>query len=69
MTLNDIKNMPGEVITPAVAGKVLGCDPAYIRTAARTRPELLGFPVVLIGNRVKIPRAAFVRYMERGGKP
>ena len=28
------------------------------------REGVLEFPVVLVGNRVKIPREAFVRYME-----
>ena len=34
--------------------------------AARDAPEQLGFPVVRIGSRTKIPREAFVRYMEGG---
>ena len=54
------------MITPAIAAQVLGCDPAYIRVAARDAPEQLGFPVVRIGRRTKIPREAFVRYMEGG---
>ena len=62
MTLDDIRRMDRAVITPAIAAQVLGCDPAYIRVAARE--GVLEFPVVLVGNRVKIPREAFVRYME-----
>lgn len=42
---------------------VLGSDPQTIRITARQRPELLGFPVILIGNRVKIPRIPFLRHM------
>ena len=64
MTLQEGKNMDKEVITPAIAAKVINCDPHYIRVAAHNRPELLGFPVTLIGSRVKIPRLAFIRYME-----
>lgn len=64
MTLQEVKNMDKEVITPAIAAKVINCDPHYIRVAAHNRPELLGFPVTLIGSRVKIPRLAFIRYME-----
>ena len=63
MTLDDIRRMDRAVITPAIAAQVLSCDPAYIRVAA---PEQLGFPVVRIGSRTKIPREAFVRYMEGG---
>lgn len=42
---------------------VLGADPHTIRLTAAQRPELLGFPVIRIGNRVKIPRIPFLRYM------
>lgn len=66
MTLDDIRRMDRAVITPAIAAQVLSCDPAYIRVAARDAPEQLGFPVVRIGSRTKIPREAFVRYMEGG---
>ena len=64
MTLDDVRSMTDAVITPAVAGRVLGCDPAYIRVAAREDPGALGFLVILIGSRVKIPREAFVRFLE-----
>lgn len=64
MTLNDIKTMESDVITPAIAAQVLKCDPNWIRVAARQDKTMLGFPVVLIGHRVKIPRMAFIRYME-----
>ena len=64
LTLKDIKGMEKDVITPGEAGQVLGCDPQRIRLVAREHPERLGFPVILIGSRIKIPRLAFVRYME-----
>lgn len=64
MKLSDLKKMNTDVITPNVASKVLGCDPHWIRVAAHQDKSLLGFPVVLIGNRVKIPRKAFIRFME-----
>lgn len=47
MTLEDIKKMDCETITPAVAAQVLGMNPHYIRVAARTKPELLGFPTIV----------------------
>lgn len=67
MNLEDIKNMDRDTITPAIAAKVLGCDPHYIRVAAKDKPELLGFPVSRIGSRTRIPRLAFIKFME-GGK-
>ena len=52
-----------EFFTPQEVSFVLGSDPQTIRLCARQRPDLLGFPVVLIGNRVKIPRIPFLRCM------
>jgi len=66
MTLEDLKQMDCEVITPAIAAQIIGCDPHYIRIASRDCPERLGFPVVRYGSRTKIPRRAFIHYMERG---
>lgn len=42
---------------------VLNSSPELLRLTARQRPELLGFPAVLVGNRVKFPRIPFLRYM------
>lgn len=67
MTLDHIKAMECETITPAVAAAVIGCDPQAIRIAAHTEPESLGFPVVVMGTRTRIPRRAFIRFMESGG--
>ncbi len=64
MTLEEIKALDRDVITPAQAAGALQCDPQYIRSAAHKKPELLGFPVVVLRSRVKIPRIAFIRYME-----
>ena len=51
MTLEEIKALDRDVITPAQAAGALQCDPQYI-------------PVVVLRSRVKIPRIAFIRYME-----
>lgn len=64
MTLEDIKGMDKDIITPAIAAQVIGCDPHLIRVTARDCPEELGFPVIHLGNRTKIPRLAFIKYME-----
>lgn len=67
MTLEQLKEMDRETITPATAAGLLGCDPHSIRVAAHTEPESLGFPVVVMGTRTRIPRRAFIRFMESGG--
>lgn len=67
MTLDDIKAMDKPTITPAVAASVLGCNPHSIRVAAHTEPKSLGFPVNVMGTRTRIPRLAFINFLEGGG--
>lgn len=50
-------------ITPDMAAQVIGCNPQWIRQMARTDPAKLGFRVVQIKSRTKIPRVPFLRYM------
>ena len=51
-----------EMLTPADVAPVLGCHPYAINVAVREDPARLGFPVCRVGNRVKIPRRAFLRW-------
>ena len=62
-SIQDLIALDRDYLTPAEIAGVLGSDPQSIRVAARVEPQRLGFPVVVIGSRVKIPRAAFLRYM------
>lgn len=64
MTIEQIRDYEREYLTPAEVAPVLGCDAQDIRVAARQRPELLGFNVAIIGTRVKIPRLAFLNWIE-----
>lgn len=41
---------------------ILKADPLYLRETARQAPEALGFPVCVVGRRVKIPRVPFLRF-------
>lgn len=52
-----------EMLTPKDVAPVLGCQPYALNVAARNHPETLGFPVCVIGRRVRIPRQAFLRWM------
>lgn len=40
-------------------------DPAAIRAQAHEEPHKLGFPVVVTGRHVTIPRAAFLDFVAR----
>lgn len=63
MSIEDIKSSVKPYLTAADVAPVLGCDPHSIRVAAHQRPELLGFPVIVIGSRVKIPRIPFLIFL------
>lgn len=64
MTLRDLKEMDVDFITPAEVASVLDCAPQAIRSQAENNPALLGFHFCKVGNRLKIPRLAFIKWME-----
>lgn len=64
-TLEDIMRMDRPYLVPVEVADVLGCSSYAINVAAKkaeTR-DMLGFPVVKIGTRCKIPRIPFLHYM------
>lgn len=63
-TLEDLEALPGEVLTCKQIAPILGAKPDNIHQQAVERPEMLGFPVIVIKSRVKIPRLAFIAYMK-----
>ena len=66
MTLQDIENVPREYLIPKEVASVLDMDQYTINVAARDAPEKLGFPVVVTGSRVRIPKEAFIYFMKYG---
>lgn len=64
MTLEDVKAMDRGFLIPREVAELMGCDPQWLRVKARQNPEELPFPVWLVGNRVKVPKAAFIAWME-----
>jgi len=64
MTLKEVEAMDREMLTPCIVAAVLQSDPQELRMQARERPDLLGFPTICIGNRVKIPKAGFLAYCQ-----
>lgn len=63
MTLDEIKTSTKLFLTPADVAPVLGSDPHTVRCTARQRPDLLGFEFAFTGNRMKIPRIPFLRWL------
>lgn len=64
MTLEELKRSEKETISAAVAGRILGVDPQLIRVQARQDKDALGFPVILLGRNVRIPRRSFIALVE-----
>lgn len=63
-TLTEIEAINQDMLTPAIVAEYLGVSPQAIRVQAKNRPELLGFPVIVIGSRVKIPKNAFIKFFK-----
>lgn len=64
MSLDDLRKIDREFLTPAQVAEILNCSAHGIRIWARQRPEQLGFPVCVIGSRTKIPKRPFIQFME-----
>ena len=62
MTLKEIEAMDREMLSPNIVAAVLKADPQELRMQARERPDLLGFPTICIGSRVRIPKEGFLLY-------
>lgn len=62
-TLKEIEALPRNFLLASDIAEYIGANPNFIRAQAHKDPSKLGFPVVVIGSRVKIPKAPFVRYM------
>ena len=63
MTLDEIRASDKTFLTPADVAGILAADAQSIRLQARELPEALGFPVICVGNRTKIPRKPFLRFL------
>ena len=63
-TLNEVKASHKDVLTPTDIAPILQMNPYSISKQARTDPSKLGFNVSVAGTRTKIPRKAFIRFME-----
>lgn len=64
MTIQDLKELKKDILTPGDIAPILGCDPNVIRYQAEKDIKALGFSATKIGTRVKIPRLAFIKWFE-----
>ena len=63
MTLDDLLLVESPVIPGTWAAEVMKMDSSRLIGYARERPELIAFPYQLSGNRMKIPRVPFLRWL------
>ncbi|MEG0897844.1 MAG: hypothetical protein RSF73_09895 [Ruthenibacterium sp.] len=66
MTFAEIEQSTKIFLIPSEISDVVESDPDSIRRQAQDNPSKLGFPVTVVGCRVKIPRAGFVFFMKYG---
>ena len=62
--LADLRDMEDDVITPAIAGDVLGCTGFLLGRMCHEEPEKVDFPFLCVGNKTIIPREGFIAWME-----
>ena len=63
MTLNDLLLLNAPVIPGTWAAQAMGMDPTRLIGYARERPDLVPYPYQLSGNRMKIPRVPFLKWL------
>lgn len=63
MKLQELASTEKEFLIPRQVAEVLGCSAYTINIMARDAPESLGFPVIRLGTRVKIPKKPFLKFM------
>lgn len=64
MTLDELEALECETLLPAEVAAVLGCNAYNFTLQAREDAGRLGFPVCIIGNRVRTPRRAFINWLK-----
>ena len=63
MTIEEIQISHKIYLSVSEVASVLHCDPQAIRVQAHTNPQALGYPVTIIGRRVRIPRIPFLHFL------
>ena len=66
--LEELEALNTDVLTCAQVAMVLKANPASIHYQAMKCPERLGFPVIVIGSRVKIPKGPFIQFLKGAEK-
>lgn len=63
MTISEMQKLSKAFLNAADIAPVLNCDPQCIRAQAHIDPSKLGYPVIVTGRRIRIPRIPFLEYL------
>ena len=63
MTMNELIKSDKTFLLAADIAPILGCAAQSIRIQARNDPTKLGFPTIVIGTRILIPRKKFMEFL------
>lgn len=64
MTFDELKKSTAPFVTAADIAQIIGVGQQMLRGQARENPKMLGFPVTVVGNTVRIPRISFINFVE-----
>lgn len=63
ITIEDIESLDKDILVPTDIAPILGCRPYTINIATRDGKNPFPFPVIRMGNRVRIPKTPFIKAM------
>lgn len=66
MTLDDVRAIQKDFLNADDVAPYLNMGAQDIRNQCQVDPSKLGFPVIVCGSRVKIPKEGFVHFIKYG---
>ena len=66
MTFSELEASNKDFLVAAEVSEFLGVDPQSLRMQAQMDPDKLGFPVIVCGTRMRIPRLGFLHFVRYG---
>ena len=63
-TLEDVRAMAEDMLTPAIVAEVIGCNGFTLGRMAHDEPEKLPFPSICIGRNTYFPRSGFINWAD-----
>ena len=62
-TISDLESIPRDYLKVSEVCSVIHTKPETFRGQAHQAPQKIGFPVIVIGSRIKIPKIPFIKFM------